>query len=462
MKRIPHLRWYILALIFLATIINYLDRMTINVSAPVIAKTYKLDNETLAVVFSAFLWAYTLGPGPMGWVVDKIGSRRGYALSMGLWSGAGVLTAFALFIGKGLDAIVPLAIAPIVLGFIVCRFILGVGESANWPVAIKSISEWFAPKERSLAMGWFNSGSSVGVAVAPLLCAYLLAKWGWQAAFVAVGLIGFIWMALWLILYRPPSEHPWITERELDYIQAEQAKEYSPEVVKKAKWLDLLRIRQVLGVVVTRFFMDPIWWFYTFWLPTYFVQDRHLDLKKMAIFTALSFVSSDLGNLFGGWMTSRLVKRGRSINAARKMVMTPCAVLMMLGIAIPFVPEMSSVTWSLGWFGLTFRPDLTVVVSLIAIVMFCYQSWSVNMMSIPADVVPKSILGSAAGLSHMGAGFGGIVVTMVAGYLSTKYHSFKSVIMLMGLMPIVGITFLYLVIGRIAPYRKDAADEVAA
>lgn len=436
MKRIP-LRWCILALIFLATIINYLDRMTINVSAPIIAQHYGLSNEALAVVFTAFLWAYTLGPGPMGWLVDKLGSRKGYALSMGLWSGAGVLTALALYIGKGVSAILPLAAAPIVLGFMVCRFVLGVGESANWPVAIKAISEWFAPKERSFAMGWFNSGSSVGVAVAPLLCAALLAKWGWQAAFVAVGLIGFLWIALWLTLYRPPTEHPWITGKELDYIQAEQAKEHSVEDVKRAKWLDLLKIRQVSGVAFTRFFMDPIWWFYTFWLPTYFMQDRHLDLKKMAVFTALSFVASDLGNLFGGWASSGLMKRGRSVNAARKMIMTPCALLMMLGLIVPF----ASRNWAVG---------------IIAIVMFCYQSWSVNMLSIPADVVPRSILGSAAGLSHMGAGFGGIVVTMLAGYLSTRYHSFRYTIMLMGLMPIVGISFLYLVIGRIAPHRKGA------
>lgn len=435
MKRIPHLRWYILALIFLATIVNYLDRMTINVSAPVIAKLYGLNNETLALVFSAFLWAYTLGPGPMGWLMDRLGSRRGYALSMGLWSGAGVLTAFAVYIGKGVSVIVPLSIAPIVLGFMVCRFLLGVGESANWPVAIKSISEWFPPKERSFAMGWFNSGSSVGVAVAPLLCTALLAAWGWQAAFVAVGLIGFLWMAAWLSLYRPPSEHPRISSEELNYIQTEQAKEHSVEESKSAKWPDLLRIRQVRGVAFTRFFMDPIWWFYTFWLPTYFVQDRHLDLKKMAVFTALSFLASDLGNIFGGWASSTLMKRGRTVNAARKMVMTPCAVLMMLGLIVPF----ASRNWA---------------VAVIAIVMFCYQSWSVNMLTIPADVVPKTILGSAAGLSHMGAGFGGIVVTWIAGYLSTTTHSFKSTIMLMGLMPIVGITFLYLVVGRIAPYRR--------
>jgi len=434
LTKISHVRWYILALIFLATIINYLDRMTINVSAPVIAELYNLDNETLALVFSAFLWAYTFGPGPMGWLMDKLGPRRGYVLSMGLWSGAGVLTAFALVIGRGLAVVVPLSVAPIVLGFIVCRFVLGLGESANWPVAIKTISEWFPPKERSFAIGWFNSGSSVGVAVAPLLCAALLAKWGWQAAFLVVGLIGFLWIAGWLVLYRPLSEHPLVTDDERNYILAGQAEEHSHEEAKRARWADVLRVRQVRGVVMTRFFMDPIWWFYTFWLPTYFVQDRHLDLKKMAIFTALSFLASDLGNIFGGWASSALMKRGRSVNAARKMVMVPCALLMMLGLFVPFAPKY-------------------LAVGIIAVVMFCYQSWSVNMLTIPADVVPRSILGSAAGLSHMGAGFGGIAVTWAAGYLSTKTHSFTSTIMLMGLMPIVGISFIFLVIGRIAPYR---------
>ncbi len=435
MRKVTHLRWYILALIFLATIVNYLDRMTINVSAPVIAKLYDLDNETLALVFSAFLWAYTFGPGPMGWVMDRLGPRRGYVLSMGLWSGAGVLTAFAAVIGKGIAAIVPLAIAPIVLGFIVCRFVLGIGESANWPVAIKTIGEWFPPKERSFAMGWFNSGSSVGVAVAPLLCTALLAAYGWQAAFVAVGVIGFLWIGGWLALYRPLAEHPLVTDKERDYILAGQAEERAPEEAKRARWADLLRIKQVRGVVMTRFFMDPIWWFYTFWLPTYFVQDRHLDLKKMAVFTALSFLASDLGNVFGGWASSTLMKRGRSVNAARKTVMVPCALLMMLGLIVPFAPKY----WA---------------VAIIAVVMFCYQRWSVNMLTIPADVVPRSILGSAAGLSHMGAGFGGIAVTWIAGHLSDKTHSFTSTIMLMGMMPAIGIAFLFLVIGRIAPYHK--------
>lgn len=436
MRRIPHLRWYVLALIFLATIINYLDRMTINISAPVIGKLYKLDNETIALIFSAFLWAYTVGPSITGWLMDKIGARKGYVLSMGLWSAAGILTAFAIPIGNALHHIIPIAMASVVLGFIACRFVLGLGESANWPVAIKTISEWFPTRERSFAVGWFNSGSSVGAVVAPGLVTYLLLRHGWRMPFIVIGVIGFAWIIGWLLLYRPLSQHPWIGEDERRYIQSSAEKEH-PEDKSRIGWLDVLKIRQIRGVVFTRFFMDPIWWFYTFWLPKYFVDDRGLDLKKMAVFMTLSFLASDFGNLFGGWASSNLVKKGYSVNAARKTVMVPCAVLMMLGLAVPFSSN-------------------SLAVGLIAVVMFCYQSWSVNMLTIPTDVLPAGVVGSAAGLSHMGAGFGGIAVTYATGVLSQKFNSFTGPIMLMGAMPIIGITFLFLVIGRIAPFRKKA------
>ena len=436
MRKIPHVRWYILALIFIATIINYLDRMTINLSAPVLKTLYHLDDATLALVFSAFLWAYTIGPSIAGWLMDRLGSRKGYVLSMAVWSAAGVMTAWAVSIGHGLSGIIPIAVAPIVLGFIACRFLLGLGESANWPAAIKTISEWFPARERSFAIGWFNSGSSVGAVIAPMLVVWLLG-YSWRMPFIVVGLIGFVWVIGWLALYRPIDEHPLVTDEEREYIRSSQAEEHSAASAEKVRWTDLLNIKAVRGVVFTRFFMDPIWWFYTFWLPMYFVQDRGVDLKKMAVFATLSFLASDFGNLFGGWASSNLVKRGWSINRARKTVMVPCAALMMVGLAVPFVP-------------------IKVAVGLIAVVMFCYQSWSVNMLTIPADVLPKNIVGSAAGLSHMGAGFGGIAVTYVTGYLAKTFGSFTGPIVLMGIMPIIGITFLFLVIGRIASFDKPS------
>ena len=436
--KIRHVRWYILALIFLATIINYLDRQTIAVMAPAISKIYNLDEPTMAIIFSAFLWAYTIGPSISGWMMDRLGSRKGYVLSMGIWSAAGVLTAAAATIGSGVSAIVPLKIAPIVLGFIVCRFILGLGESANWPAAIKTISEWFPTRERSFAIGWFNSGSSVGALVAPGLCTWLLLAYGWQMGFVVVGVIGFLWIAGWLLLYRPLAEHPRVTDEERDFIQSRQ--EQSSEAAAKARWIDILRIRPTRGVILTRFFMDPVWWFYTIWLPTALAKDRGMDLKSIAVFATVAFLASDLGNLFGGYSSSALVKRGWSVNRARKTVMVPCALMIMLGLAVPFV-------------------SVNAAVALIAVVMFCYQSWSVNMLTIPADVVPRRIVASAAGLSHMGAGFGGIVMNYTVGHLAKSSGSFTVPFMLMGLMPVIGIAFLFLVIGRIEPY--SGAGETA-
>jgi len=441
--KIPHVRWYILALVFIATIINYLDRMTINLAAPVIGEKFNLDKETLATIFAAFLWAYTVGPSISGWLMDKVGARKGYVLSMGVWSIAGILTAWALPIGEGLSRVAPAHIAPVVLGFIACRFVLGLGESANWPVAIKTISEWFPARERSFAVGFFNSGSSIGAVIAPFLVVWLLGI-SWQMPFIVIGLIGILWILGWFALYRPLHEHPHVTEEERGYILRHQAEERSPDAGEKVRWIDVIKIRQVRGVVLTRFFMDPIWWFYTFWLPTYFMTDRGVDLKKMAAFTTLSFLASDLGNLFGGWASSSLVKRGFSINRARKTVMVPCAILMMVGLAVPFV-------------------QISVAVPLIALVMFCYQSWSVNMMTIPADVLPKNVVGSAAGLSHMGAGFGGIAINWLTGKLAQQFGSFTGPIMLMGIMPIIGITFLFLVIGRIASFDNpvEGAKEAA-
>jgi len=406
------------------------------VMAPAISKIYGLDEPTMAIIFSAFLWAYTIGPSISGWVVDRLGSRRGYAMSMGIWSAAGVLTAGAAIIGRGVSSVIPLAITPIVIGFIVCRFILGLGESANWPAAIKTISEWFPTRERAFAIGWFNSGSSVGALIAPGLCTWLLLAYGWQMGFIVVGIIGFLWVAAWLIIYRPLATHPYMTEEEREYIRSGQEQEQSSESAKKIGWTQILRIKPTRGVVFTRFFMDPVWWFYTIWLPTALSKDRGMDLKSIAIFATVAFLASDLGNLFGGWASSGLVKRGWSVNRSRKTVMVPCALLIMLGLAVPFV-------------------SVNAAVALIAVLMFCYQSWSVNMLTIPADVLPRHIVASAAGLSHMGAGFGGIVMNYVVGHIAKSTGSFTVPFMLMGLMPIVGIVFLFLVIGRIAPYRKE-------
>lgn len=448
MKAKTHLRWCILSLIFLATVICYMDRQVISILMPVISDKdhYDLTKSTQAWIFNAYLFAYTVGPSIMGWLMDKWGSRRGYAVSMAFWSAAGVLTALAVAMGTGLTRLFGIALAPVVVGLMVCRFVLGIGESANWPAAIKTISEWFPTRERSLAVGWFNSGSSVGAAIAPGLCTYILIRYGWQWAFVSVGSIGFLWIFAWLAYYRPLAQHPRVTEEERSYIQSGQ--EQTTAKAKRVRWGELLRVPQVRGVVMTRFFMDQIWWFYSTWLPTFLKDDRGLDVKTGWIPLTVAFVASDLGNLFGGWASSALIKRGYSMNAARKIVMTPCAAVMMVGLAVPFIPKVWNVAIS---------PN-AIVIALISLVTFSYQSWSVNMLTIPADVLPAEVVGSAAGLSHMGAGLGGIVAMYLTGYLADKTGSFSAIVWVMGAMPVIGVTFLYLVIGKIVPYRREAAN----
>lgn len=437
--KIRHLRWYILGLIFLATIINYLDRMVWNVTQPYIGEIYQLSNTQLALIVLAFNLGYTLGPVPMGWFMDRVGTRRGYPFSMAFWSSAGVLTALAIPIGHALKSVVPFYVAPVILGFMVCRFVLGVGESGNWPVAIKSISEWFPARERSFAMGIFNSGSSVGATVAPALCLWLMAAFGWRATFVLVGIIGFLWIVGWIALYRPPSEHERITEEELNYITKSDSPDQVVQEVKIMRWTEVLKIRAVLGVLATRFFAEQVWWFCQTWIPTYYKQERNLDIKSLAIFTTLSFLSSDLGNIFGGWASSALIKLGWSVDRARKVVMLPCGLLMMSSLAVPFV-------------------GLHLAVALIALLTFCYQSWSVNMLTIPADVVPRRALASAAGLAHMAAGGAAILINLLTGKLSDLY-GFTPVFLIIGADAMLAVVLLFVAVGRIDPYRRNEEDE---
>ncbi|MBI2842254.1 MAG: MFS transporter [Armatimonadetes bacterium] len=440
MEKIRHLRWYILGFVFIATIINYLDRMAWNCTQPVIGKLYHMDNAHLALIVLSFQLAYTFGPIPMGWLMDRMGTRRGYSLSMFIWCSAGVLTAFALPIGEGIKSILPISGLSIIVGFAFCRFILGVGESANFPVAIKAMSEWFPTKERSLAIGSFNTGSSIGAMVSPMVCAWLYLAYGWQAMFVIVGSIGFLWIIGWMKIYRRPSEHPRITQEELAYIQDSRTDEKPAVEARKLSYLEVIKIRQVWGVLLMRTFAEQVWWFCQTWLPTYFFQDRGLDLKKMAFFVMLSFVMADVGNVFGGWTSSTLIKRGWSINAARKTVMVPCGLLMMSAAIVPFV-------------------SIYPAVLLISMVTFCYTSWSANQLTIPTDVVPKSAVGSAAGLAHVSAGAGGMIITALTGLITTRYHSFTPIFVLIGIVPLIAVIMLFVAVGRIAPYQKGGLPE---
>ncbi len=437
--KISGLRWWIVALIFLATVVNYLDRMTINVAAPKLVEIFGITETQKSIIFSGFLWAYLLMPGFAGWLMDKLGSRTGYILSMTVWSLAGVLTIFALPVGNAILSIIPLGLSAAVVGFTFFRFILGSGESANWPVAVKTISEWFPARERSFAVGIFNCGSSVGATIAPLIVTWILIQFGWQAVFVVTGSVGFIWVIFWYLLYRKPEDHPALSEKEKEYIfkgredgvQVQTGEHGTTPVVKKLAWKDIFKHRQVIGIIITRFFMDPVWWFYTFWLFSYLVKDRGFEILKMGIYGTIPFLTSDFGNLFGGWASSQLIKKGWSINRARKTVMVISALFIMLGIPAAFSKS----------------PYISI--ALISLVTFFYQSWSVNMLTFPADIAPRHLVGSIMGMSVMGATLGGLVVNYATGIVADTFKSFTPIIIYLGLVPLIGIAMLFLVIGEI-------------
>ncbi len=384
----------------------------------------------VAIVIIAFEIGYILGPTPLGTMLDRLGIRKGYPLTMALWSLAGIVTVFSVQIGTFLDKFLPSPILPVVLGFAFCRFILGVGEAGNWPAAIKTIGEWFPAKERSFAMGWFNSGSSLGAFFAPIIVGALVHGNKWQPPYIVVGLAGYVWILGWLYLYHTPEKHPRLSKDELDYIVTGRAVE-NPTAKEKLPFWEGLKYRQIRGVLMSRFCAESVWKFCTYWLPLYFTQARNVKLSNMFIFVALTALSSEFGNIFGGWLSSYFIKRGWTINKSRKAVMAPCGLLMISALFIPKVP--------LGW-----------AVAMLSLLTFCYQAWSVNMQTIPADVVPRKALGSAAGLAHMTAGLAGFTISLLTGKLS-----YTAMFTIIGCAAFAALALLFIAIGRIDPIAKE-------
>ena len=295
--KVRGLRWWIVSLIFLATLINYVDRLTISVLAPVITKDLGLSNTEFGGVVVWFLLAYTISQGVSGKLYDRVGTRAGFTFSIVTWSVAAAAHAFA----RGLTSLSAL------------RFVLGFGEAGNWPGAAKAVAEWFPVRQRALGMAVFNSGAAIGSVVAPPLIVWLQLRYGWQTTFLVTGALGFLWLALWLVFYRAPDRHRWLTEEERALINER------PEVVGGAeevdsnvapRWRELLRHRQVWAIIVARFLTDPVWWLYITWLPLYLYTARGFSLKEIGLFAWVPYVAADAGSLLGGWASGYLISRG--------------------------------------------------------------------------------------------------------------------------------------------------------
>src|ERR1700752_785929 len=301
--KVPGLRWWIVGLVFLATLINYIDRLTISVLAPVITRDLGLTNTQFGGIVTWFLLAYTLSQGLSGKLYDRIGTRLGFVISITVWSVAAIAHAFARGIGT----------------LSLFRFVLGLGEAGNWPGAAKTVAEWFPIRERAFGMAIFNSGAAIGSVIAPPLIVWLSLKYGWRTTFVVTGSLGFAWLIVWLIAYQTPDRHSGLTDDEGQLIREGQ-KPAGDAITSDAapRWRDLLRYRQVWAVIIARFLTDPVWWLYISWLPKYLADARGFSLVKIGLFAWVPYVAADIGSLSGGWLSGHLIACGWSVDRGRK------------------------------------------------------------------------------------------------------------------------------------------------
>jgi MFS transporter, ACS family, hexuronate transporter len=393
-------RWLMISFVFWATVINYLDRQTLSVAAPVLREQFHLSNVEYSRVVFAFLLAYTLGNGIAGMTIDRLGTKLGYALCMGWWSVAALLHAF---VTGGLS-----------LGML--RFLLGIGEAGNWPAGVKVAAEWFPERERALASGIFNSGSAVGAILAPPIVAWILLRYGWRPAFISVGAVGLIWLVLWLPAYRKP--------------QAAAAEFEAPPMPVRV----LARTRFVLAFTFSKIFIDPVWYFYLFWFPEYLKRARGFDMAAIGEYSWIPFAIAGAGNFLGGGLSGWLLRRGKSVTVARKGAVTFFAALMTCSIGVVLVQQ--------AW----------LAIALVSIAMFGYTGSLANMLALPGDVFPKNSVASVYGLASMGSGFGGMLFTLITGWV-VDHYSYTPVFIGFGVLPLICATILWVLLGELRPIQ---------
>ncbi len=416
--KVPHLRWIVIALIFLATVINYIDRQTMAVLKSSIASDIGLTNAQYAAVQNTFLVFYGISQMVSGRLYDIIGTKLGFVFSIVLWSFAAIMHAFAGSAGA----------------FRAWRAVLGFGEAGNWPGAIKAVSEWFPVKERALGVGIFNAGASVGGAASAPIIAFLGVAYGWRTAFVVTGLLGFFWLALWLAIYGTPSSHPWLSDAERQHIQSDRPVDAAGSDWRPG-WRTLLTYRQTWAVVVGRFLTDPIWWLYVFWVPSYFQEARGFSLQQVGTSTWFPFFAAGLGAIAGGWASGHLISRGWSVDRARKSVMTAGALLTPAGI-------------------LAMRAeDPYMALACMGLVLFGFQVWMNNLQTLPSDFFPQTAVASVAGLGGTAAALASILYNWNTGRIVDAV-GYAPVFVVAGLLGPAGLIAVHLLAGRIEPARR--------
>jgi ACS family hexuronate transporter-like MFS transporter len=412
---IPSLRWWIGGILFASTVINYIDRQTLSILAPYLKQEYHWTNADYANIAIAFRAAYSIGQTACGRQIDRLGTKLGLTISVTWYSIVSVLTSLA----HGFAS------------FAVFRFLLGAGESANWPGASKAVSEWFPNRERGLAAALYDSGSSVGGAIAPFLILPVYLRWGWRVAFVIPGLLGFLWLIAWRRMYYLPQEHPRISEAERQMILADRAETESAGK-PLPRWRDLLKLPQTWGVIVSKSLTDPVWFFVTDWFPIYLIAkgfSQHSSLIAMWI----PFLAADLGNFFGGGVSGYLIRRGWSLGAARKALVVFGGFGVML--LIPTI----------------FTVKLYLIILLFGLATFSYASFSTIANVLPTDLYSNEAVASVSGMSGTGAGIGTIIAFELIGHFSdarqaAATHSFDPIVIVAGLIPFIGTMLVLLLV----------------
>jgi len=414
-RAIPSLRWWIGGILFTSTVINYIDRQTLSILAPFLKQEYHWTNADYANIAIAFRVAYSIGQTVCGRQIDRLGSRLGLTISVTWYSIVSLLTSLA----SGITS------------FAAFRFLLGAGESANWPGASKAVSEWFPNRERGLAAALYDSGSSVGGAIAPFLILPVYLRWGWRVAFVIPGLLGFLWLIVWRRMYYLPCEHPRIGDAERQMILADRPE--TERVVKSLpRWRDLLKLPQTWGVIVSKGLTDPVWFFVTDWFPIYLIA-KGFSLQSGLIAIWIPFLAADLGNFFGGGVSGYLIRRGWSLGDARKALVVFGGFGVML--LIPTI----------------FTVNLYLITLLFGLATFSYASFSTIANVLPTDLYSSQAVASISGLSGTAAGIGTIIAFKLIGHFSDSRkagatHSFDPVVIVAGLIPFIGMILVLLLV----------------
>ena len=410
-------RWRVCAMLLAATTINYIDRQVLGVLAPFLQDEIGWSEIQYGYIVTAFQAAYAIGLLCAGAIIDRLGTRIGYAIAIVVWSLAAMSH----------------ALAATVVGFMIARFFLGLGEAGNFPAAIKTVAEWFPRRERAFATGIFNSGSNIGAIVAPLMVPLIALSLGWQAAFLFTGVLSATWLVVWLLWYRAPEKQPRLSEAELAYIRSDP-----PEATAKVPWSRILRHRQAWAFVAAKFLTDPIWWFFLFWLPKFLHSEYGLTLLGLGLPLVVIFVLADVGSILGGWLAGRFIRMGWSVNRARKSAMLLCALCV---VPIVFAAQ---------------ADNLWLAVGLIGLATAGHQGWSANVFTLTSDMFPRQAVGSVVGIGGFAGAVGGMLIATFTGFLLQTTGSYLPVFLMAGSAYLIALLVVHLLAPRLEPAQLDA------